>query len=193
MSRVSRPGARIRAGVIAGAVLGVLAASPRLTHAQGANLALGMSVTRSSDCSTSAVDGNVDTYWQPLSADRTEDLNVWLRVDLGAPASIDRAVLNFHAGTTDILQFRIRTSTDEVSAPAAVQPRRWMAIRPPTGSRSAPTARTTGTCGCAWISPRRLTSNTRCSSSARAPPADRVFADDLRLRRRAHPPRHGRA
>jgi hypothetical protein len=93
--------------------------TPSAAHAQGENLALAMSVTRSSDCScgraASAVDGNVATYWQPLAADRTDDSNVWLRVDLGATASIERAVLNFRAGLGDIIEFRIRTSNDELS------------------------------------------------------------------------------
>ena len=61
------------------------------------------------------MDGNTATFWQPLSADRTDDLNVWLRVDLGAAASIERAVLDFRGGTPDILEFRIRTSNDELS------------------------------------------------------------------------------
>src|SRR5918994_700575 len=104
MNRVLRTAAGIHVASIAVIALAVLAAAPRVAHAQ-ANLALGMSVTRSSDCScgraAGAVDGNVDTYWQPLSADRTDDLNVWLTVDLGAPASIHRAVLNFRAGTAD--------------------------------------------------------------------------------------------
>src|SRR5687767_5147441 len=99
MSRLSRCWAGIRWGLIGATLLALTGANAQPAYAQGTNLARGMNVTRSSDCScgraTSAVDGNADTYWQPLSADRTDDLNVWLRVDLGAPASIERAVLNF--------------------------------------------------------------------------------------------------
>lgn len=119
MSRVSRCRSGIRWGLMGATLLALTGANAQPAYGQGTHLALGMNVTRSSDCScgraTSAVDGNVDTYWQPLSADRTDDLNVWLRVDLGAPASIERAVLNFRGGTADILEFRIRTSNDELS------------------------------------------------------------------------------
>jgi hypothetical protein len=119
MNLLSRCRTVIRLGLIGATLLSLPGMNLQPAYAQGTNLALGMSVTRSSDCScgraTSAVDGNIDTYWQPLSADRTDDLNVWLRVDLGAPASIERAVLNFRGGTADILEFRIRTSNDELS------------------------------------------------------------------------------
>jgi hypothetical protein len=86
-------------------------------RAQGPNLALGKTVMRSSACSCglaeSAVDGSVDTFWQPLSADRS-DLNVWLTVDLGAPATIDRAVLNFRTKTA-LVAFFVRASNDNSS------------------------------------------------------------------------------
>ena len=105
--------------VVALASIASLAVAPPAAYAQGENLALNRGVTRSSDCSCgrapAAVDGNGATFWQPLSADRTDDLNVWLRVDLGATARIERAVLNFRAGTSDIVEFRIRASNDEVS------------------------------------------------------------------------------
>jgi hypothetical protein len=80
------------------------------------NLALGRSVTRSSDVSSgrapNAVDGRLDTYWQPLMSDRQDDSNVWLRVDLGAPAEFDQAVLNFRTTTSTIDEYRIGASLD---------------------------------------------------------------------------------
>lgn len=105
--------------IVANAWIVLVGLSTSNVYGQTENLALNRTVTRSSDCSCgralSAVDGNGSTYWQPLSADRTDDFNVWLRVDLGAPARIERALLNFRAGTTDIVEFRIRASNDEVS------------------------------------------------------------------------------
>src|SRR3990170_1980068 len=82
--------------------------------AQSPNLALGKSVSRSSACSCGlaerAVDGSVETYWQPLSGDRA-DLNVWLTVDLGAPSVVDRAVLNFRT-KAGLAAFAVQTSND---------------------------------------------------------------------------------
>jgi hypothetical protein len=105
------------------AILAVIAfvasvASASTSYAQGVNLALNGPVNKSSDCScgraTAAVDGNPATYWQPLSADRS-DRNVWLRVDLGGAASVEYAVLKFRTSTADIVQFEIRTSNDDVN------------------------------------------------------------------------------
>ena len=87
-------------------------------HAQTPNLALNKSVTRSSDVSTgratNAVAGEVATFWQPLMSDRTDNLNVWLRVDLGAPTPIDRAVLNFRTATSRIDEFVVQASQAEM-------------------------------------------------------------------------------
>jgi F5/8 type C domain len=84
--------------------------------AQTPNLALNKSVTRSSDVSSgrapNAVDGDVATFWQPLMSDRTDDLNVWLRVDLGAPVAIDRAVLNLRTSPSRVDGFFLQASQD---------------------------------------------------------------------------------
>lgn len=89
---------------------------PRGSAQERVNLALGKSVTRSSDVSSgrapNAVDGRLDTYWQPLMSDRQDDSNVWLRVDLGAPAEFDQAVLNFRTTTSTIDEYRIGASLD---------------------------------------------------------------------------------
>src|SRR6266545_2192459 len=70
---------------VAALIVVLFAALPAL--AQSGNLALGRSVTRSSDVSSgrapNAVDGNVATFWQPLMSDRQDDSMVWLGVDLG--------------------------------------------------------------------------------------------------------------
>ena len=83
------------------------------------NLALNKSVAKSSDCScgraTAAVDGNTATFWQPLSADRTDNRNVWLRVDLGAATDVEHAVLKFRTSTADIVEFQIRMSNDDAT------------------------------------------------------------------------------
>ena len=85
----------------------------------GTNLALGKAVTRSSDCScgraTAALDGDPATFWQPLSGDRTDNRNVWLRVDLAVPSAVEYAVLKFRTGTADLVEFQIRTSDDDTT------------------------------------------------------------------------------
>ncbi|WP_144027868.1 Ig-like domain-containing protein [Paenibacillus sp. 32352] len=62
--------------------------------------------SKSSDTSagraTAAVDGNASTYWQPLSSDRGDDLNVWMTVDLTVPQTVQRTVLDF-TGTQGIV------------------------------------------------------------------------------------------
>ena len=84
-------GGRARTAIhVLAAAIAVIVTVPQWAYAQGDNLALNRTVTRSSDCScgraAAAVDGNTATFWQPLSADRTDDLNVWLLVDLGTTA-----------------------------------------------------------------------------------------------------------
>jgi F5/8 type C domain/Bacterial Ig-like domain (group 2) len=110
---------RHASGAVLALIITAIVAVPEPARAQETNLALGKTVARSSDCScgraTAAVDGNPATFWQPLSGDRTDDRNVWLRVDLGAPSALEYAVLKFRTGTADIVEFRIRTSDDDAS------------------------------------------------------------------------------
>lgn len=73
---------------------------PAAYAAEELNYALNKSVPgKSSDTSagraTSAVDGNPSTYWQPLSSDRGDDLNVWMTVDLSDSQHINKTVLDF--------------------------------------------------------------------------------------------------
>ena len=79
------------------------------------NLALNKSISQSSDCSCgrsiNVVDGDPNTFWQPLAADRT-DGNVWITVDLGAAYNIDEAVIHFRSGS--VSSYSIQTSIDKV-------------------------------------------------------------------------------
>ncbi|ULL13955.1 hypothetical protein DVH26_05530 [Paenibacillus sp. H1-7] len=79
------------------------------------NLALNKPVSQSSDCScgraVSVVDGDPATFWQPLSADRT-DGNVWITVDLKAHYDIDEAAIHFKSGS--VSNYKIQTSKDNV-------------------------------------------------------------------------------
>ncbi len=87
--------------------------------AQSGNLALGRSVTRSSDVSSgrapNAVDGNVTTFWQPLMIDRSDDSMVWLGVDLGGVTPFNEIVLNFRTNVANVNGFRLLTSNDNVN------------------------------------------------------------------------------
>jgi F5/8 type C domain len=87
--------------------------------AQSGNLALGRSVTRSSDVSSgrapNAVDGNVSTFWQPLMSDRSDDSMVWLGVDLGGVTPFNEVVLNFRTNVANVNGFRLLTSNDNVT------------------------------------------------------------------------------
>lgn len=64
--------------------------------AAAGNLALHREAVASSDITAgraaNVVDGNTDTYWQPLAADR-QDGSVWIHVDLGAPTAISQVIL----------------------------------------------------------------------------------------------------
>ena len=87
--------------------------------AQSGNLALGRSVTRSSDVSSgrapNAVDGNVATFWQPLMSDRQDDSMVWLGVDLGGATPFNEIVLNFRTNVANINGFRVLSSNDNAT------------------------------------------------------------------------------
>src|SRR5262245_63200311 len=95
----------------------LFAAPPSL--AQSGNLALGRSVTRSSDVSSgrapNAVDGNVTTFWQPLMSDRQDDSMVWLTVDLGGATTFNEIVLNFRTNVANVNGFRALTSNDNAT------------------------------------------------------------------------------
>src|SRR5262249_32383644 len=92
---------------IAALMVVLLAALPAL--AQSGNLALGRSVTRSSDVSSgrapNAVDGNVATFWQPLMSDRQDDSMVWLGVDLGGATPFNEIVLNLRTNAANVKDF----------------------------------------------------------------------------------------
>src|SRR5262245_26248102 len=87
--------------------------------AQSGNLALGRSVTRSSDVSSgrapNAVDGNVATFWQPLMSDRQDDSMVWLGVDLGGATPFNEIVLNFRTNVANVNGFRVLSSNDNAT------------------------------------------------------------------------------
>src|SRR5215510_15996345 len=93
------------------------AAPPAL--AQSGNLALGRSVTRSSDVSGGlpdwASDGNVATFWQPLMSDRQDDSMVWLGVDLGGATPFNEIVLNFRTNVANVNGFRVLSSNDNAT------------------------------------------------------------------------------
>src|SRR5262245_9463398 len=100
------------------ALMAVLfAALPAL--AQPGNLALGRSVTRSSDVSSgrapNAVDGNVATFWQPLMSDRQDDSMVWLGVDLGGATPFNEIVLNFRTNVANVSGIRVLSSNDNMT------------------------------------------------------------------------------
>lgn len=66
------------------------------------NRGLNRAVTSSSESanapSSYAVDGDVNTFWQPLGSDRHEDGLVWMSVDLGELFSFNQVVLKLASG-----------------------------------------------------------------------------------------------
>ncbi|HKQ79275.1 MAG TPA: discoidin domain-containing protein [Blastocatellia bacterium] len=103
--------------IVAALIMALFATLPAL--AQSGNLALGRSVTRSSDVSSgrapNAVDGNVATFWQPLMSDRQDDSMVWLTVDLGGATTFNEIVLNFRTNVANVNGFRALTSNDNAT------------------------------------------------------------------------------
>src|SRR5262245_8008332 len=103
--------------IIAALLVVLLAALQAL--AQSGNLALGRAVMRSSDITagraTSAVDGNVATFWQPLAADRSDDAMVWIGVDLGGATPFNEIVLNFRTNLGSVNGFRVLRSDDNAT------------------------------------------------------------------------------
>lgn len=103
--------------VLALSALAVMVDAP--LHAQSVNLALGKPVARSSDVSAgravNLVDGSVDTFWQPLMADRQDDRMVWARIDLGVPVRADKIVLKFRTSTSFVDGYRVLASNDDAT------------------------------------------------------------------------------
>ncbi|MGO4273844.1 discoidin domain-containing protein [Paenibacillus sp. TAF58] len=66
------------------------------------NHALNRAVTSSSESTNApsyyAVDGDVNTFWQPLGSDRHEDGLVWMSVDLGDLFTFNQVVLKLASG-----------------------------------------------------------------------------------------------
>ncbi|MDQ1913394.1 discoidin domain-containing protein [Paenibacillus sp. GD4] len=94
--------------------LGISTPTATASEEARVNLALNKKVAQSSDCScgraVQAVDGDPATFWQPLSADRS-DGTVWLTVDLGNIRTVDLAELDFRTGA--VSSYSIHTSTDQ--------------------------------------------------------------------------------
>ncbi|TXK83817.1 discoidin domain-containing protein [Paenibacillus sp. N3.4] len=78
------------------------------------NFALHKTVTCSSESKNAmashAIDGNVNTFWQPLGLDKKEDNRVWLTVDLGDSISFNEVVLKLASGF--ISAYKISYSQD---------------------------------------------------------------------------------
>lgn len=79
------------------------------------NLALdGTLSDKSSDASkgraTKLVDGDVDTFWQPLSADRKDDQYIWAVIDLGASKAFNSVSQNWIAGYNLIDSYSVQYS-----------------------------------------------------------------------------------
>jgi hypothetical protein len=80
----------------------------------GTNLALGKNAQASSGKAGNAVDGDPATVWQPLAADRGDDMNVWISVDLGAKETFNKVM--FHLNRADNLKdYQILYSDDNGS------------------------------------------------------------------------------
>jgi hypothetical protein len=72
----------------------------------------GKSSDTSAGRATAAVDGNPGTFWQPLSSDRVDNLNVWMTVDLTAQQKINKTVLNFASTESIVNGYKILYSND---------------------------------------------------------------------------------
>lgn len=78
----------------------------------------------SSDCScgraTNAIDGNVSTYWQVLSGDRS-DGKIWITIDLGSSMSFDKVVTIWHRHADQVAGYKIQYSDDNAAWQTAYQ------------------------------------------------------------------------
>ncbi|MCJ8013090.1 discoidin domain-containing protein [Paenibacillus sp. KQZ6P-2] len=60
------------------------------------NLVLGKATKASSGKADNAVDGDASTVWQPLAADRQDDMNVWISVDMGAQETFNKVIIHLN-------------------------------------------------------------------------------------------------
>lgn len=84
-----------------------------------ANIALNKTiVAKSSDCSCGRVsnvtDGNMSTYWQPLSGDR-KDGKIWFTVDLGSIRSFNKVIQYWVKGAYQFTGYKILYSDDRTT------------------------------------------------------------------------------
>ncbi|NEW05786.1 discoidin domain-containing protein [Paenibacillus sp. SYP-B3998] len=79
------------------------------------NLAFSKKVIGSSETMNAtvnhAVDGDVNTFWQPLGMDRKEDNQVWMTIDLGDIVSFNKVVLHLASGF--ISEYHLLYAQDE--------------------------------------------------------------------------------
>ncbi|MFE5317940.1 Ig-like domain-containing protein [Paenibacillus sp. NPDC056579] len=72
----------------------------------------GKSSDTSAGRATTALDGNPATYWQPLQADRKDDLNVWMTVDLTTTQAFHKTILDFNGTQGLVSGYSILYSND---------------------------------------------------------------------------------
>ncbi|WJH32395.1 discoidin domain-containing protein [Paenibacillus sp. CC-CFT747] len=78
------------------------------------NLALGHPAKASSGTAANAVDGNAATVWQPAAADRQDNMNVWMYVDLGAKKHFNKVLLSLNRAD-NLKEYKIMVSDDAIA------------------------------------------------------------------------------
>ncbi|MGF7046485.1 hypothetical protein J2T13_000961 [Paenibacillus sp. DS2015] len=68
----------------------------KATGDPNANLVLGKTAKASSGTALNAIDGSAVTLWQPAAADRQDDMNVWISVDMGRQETFNKALINLN-------------------------------------------------------------------------------------------------
>lgn len=78
------------------------------------NLAVGSTATASSGSAANAVDGKGETVWQPLAADRKDDMNVWLSIDLGKEETFNKVMFNLNRAD-NLKDYQLLYSNDQTN------------------------------------------------------------------------------
>lgn len=78
------------------------------------NLAVGSTATASSGSAANAVDGKGETVWQPSAADRKDDMNVWLSIDLGKEDTFNKVMFNLNRAD-NLKDYQLLYSNDQTN------------------------------------------------------------------------------